>query len=213
MQLYMNRAPVQIDCLTSCVFAVLRCLLRVDGCHCSVVTLSFNSFWVLVWLRSVCEYWQTGCEIRSDKQAQDLAGRYELQCAIQICLQLYDPVGDPGGTLWLLCLILVVCCMLGNDHAVNSNTCGRVGSHMRLLCKLLVWMFHVSVSCKLQVRLSRILQACRQPPAALLQVVGPVVSDFVGVRAATCGFIASCSFGCLGLRGCVGSHPGLFWKL
>ena len=40
------------------------------------------------------------------------------------CLQLYDPAGDPGGTLRLLCLTLTVCC---NDHMSNSDlhACGQ----------------------------------------------------------------------------------------
>ena len=55
MQLYMSRAPVQIDCSTSCVFVVLRCLLDVLTVVSSfVVTSSFNSCWLLVWLQSVC---------------------------------------------------------------------------------------------------------------------------------------------------------------
>ena len=98
IRLYMSRAPAQIDCLTSCVFVVLRCLLRVDGCFCFVVTSSFNSCWLPVWLRSVC--WQTGCEIRSDKQAHRISlGGTNYNVLSKYCLQLYDPVGDPGGTL------------------------------------------------------------------------------------------------------------------
>ena len=35
----------------------------------------------------------------------------EVGCKLEQskCLQLYDPVGDPGGTLMLLCLLVHVC--------------------------------------------------------------------------------------------------------
>ena len=45
-------------------------------------------------------------------------------------------------------------------------TCARVGSHARLLCKLLVRLYRAS--------------RCGQPPVASLQVVGPVVLDVAG---------------------------------
>ena len=62
----------------------------------------------------------------------------------------------------------------------NFDTCGRVGSHTRLLCKLLVRMSRFSVPCKLLVRMYW-ASRCGQPPAASLQAVGPVVLVLAGV--------------------------------
>ena len=53
--------------------------------------------------------------------------------------------------------MLDINCML----ELATLTCVHVGSHARLLCKLLVRLYRAS--------------RCGQPPAASLQVVGPVV--------------------------------------
>ena len=62
----------------------------------------------------------------------------------------------------------------------NFDTCGRVGSHTRLLCKLLVRMSRFSVPCKLLVRMYW-ASRCGQPPAASLQAVGPYVLGLAGL--------------------------------
>ena len=53
--------------------------------------------------------------------------------------------------------MLDINCML----ELATPTCARVGSHARLLCKLLVRLYRAA--------------RCGQPPAASLQAVGPVV--------------------------------------
>ena len=46
-----------------------------------------------------------GSEIRSDEQAHRVSlGGTNYNVLSRYCLQLYDPVGDPGGTLMLLWL-------------------------------------------------------------------------------------------------------------
>ena len=83
----------------------------------------------------------------------------------------------------------------------NSDICARVGSHTRLLCKLLARMSmsaylascrsgclgfcrcvggHLRLCCKLLVRMYW-ASRCGQPPAASLQAVGPVVLVLTGV--------------------------------
>ena len=72
-------------------------------------------------------------------------------------------------------------CML----ELATPTCARVGSHTRLLCKLLVWLYWASrcgqpPAASLQAVVVWVSQ-CGQPPAASLQAVGPVVLGLAGL--------------------------------
>ena len=143
-----------------------------------------------------------GCKIRSDKQAHRISLGGTNYCVLfRYFLQLYDPVGDPGGTLWLYACTE---CMFAMKSRYKYAGCcwPREFRHLRACGQ------PHAASLQVAGPLVRVSWAYGQPHAALLPVVGTSVSGFV-VWTATRGFLQAVGPFVRVSRGRVGSHTRL----
>ena len=106
MKLYMNCTPAQINCLTSCIFVMLRCLLSVDCCHIEFKELLVAS------LVAIGLLYTGGRVVRSVATSKRTGPCWEVRFTRVYgteCSQLHVPGVTTGGEL--LAAMLASACM------------------------------------------------------------------------------------------------------